>query len=419
MEPEKISSIISGMKVDRKQQEGQAKKEKQKKYLPVVPNVNSRIPTSMHAMELSLIFNTSSGEREKRACERVLKNGYYIRAVAPTDSIPGQPGLIKEEDLSTLLVCFLLLQHSGAKPSKYTFETTPYQITKLFGGTIGGENYTKLKNSLDRLVANYVSTNFWWDKVLGQRIDESNFHFLEGVDKGQDKALRITLGSKIVESLEKGYLRILEESDLKHIIKLRGHAKVLALFFIKLLGYKTEQTLNLKTVLRYLGMEEKWSKLPAFRFNRNVKRSVIPSMEKASSAIGFSCAYNKDKQQFHLRRAKKIKQIVSHREELSKGAGAKRGEQERENERGSYDPLLTQRKNEAFKNLIDIGVASEMIIKLFDESDIEEIERQIEWLPYRKSDNPAGILVSAIHGQWIMPQEYEQRREESLSSRES
>jgi hypothetical protein len=413
MEPEKISSIISGMKVDGKRQEGQVKKKKQKKYLPVVQNVNSKVPTSMHAMELGLIFNTSSGERERRSCERVLRNGYYIRAAAPTDSIPGQPGLIKEEDLSTLLVCFLLLQHSGAKPSKYTFETTPYQITKLFGGTIGGENYTKLKNSLDRLVANYVSTNFWWDKVLGQRIDESNFHFLEGVDKGQDKALRITLGSKIVESLEKGYLRILEESDLKHIIKLRGHAKVLALFFIKLLGYKTEQALNLKTVLRYLGMEEKWSNLPVFRFNRNVKRSVIPSMEKASSAIGFSCAYNKDKQQFHLRRTKKIKQIESREGELPMGIEAKRTEQD------THDLLLIQRKNETFRRLTGIGVAPEMITKLFDEADIDEIERQIEWLPYRKSDNPAGILVAAIRGQWIMPPEYEQKREEALISRES
>ena len=56
-----------------------------------------------------------------------------------------------------------------------------------------------------------------------------------------------------------------------------------------------------------------------------------------------------------------------------------------------------------------------MIIKLFDESDIEEIERQIEWLPYRKSDNPAGILVSAIRDRWIIPAEYEQTREKTAA----
>jgi len=158
-------------------------------------------------------------------------------------------------------------------------------------------------------------------------------------------------------------------------------------------------------------MEEKWSKLPAFRFNRNVKRSVIPSMEKASSAIGFGCAYNKDKQQFHLRRIGKLKQIESREGELPQGPETKRIEQD------AQDPLLIQRKNEAFRRLTDIGVAPEMISKLFDEAGIDEIEKQIEWLSHRKSDNPAGILISAIRGRWVMPAEHEQKREEALISR--
>jgi hypothetical protein len=259
--------------------------------------------------------------------------------------------------------------------------------------------------------SNHIETNFWWDTINGERIIKNNFNFVSSVVEGEKKSLRISLNRDIVESLEKGYVKFLTESSLRDILKLRGHAKVLALFLLKLVGSKSRQDLNLRTVLKYLGVEDKYNKLPGYRFRFYVSKMITPAMEKAAKAIGLSCAYNKDKQQFHLRRIGKLKQIESREGELPRGPEAKRIGQ------GSYDPLLTQRKNEAFKNLIDIGVASEMIIKLFDESDIEEIERQIEWLPYRKSDNPAGILVSAIRGRWIIPVGYEQKREESLMSR--
>jgi hypothetical protein len=118
MEPVKISEIIPGVKVEKKPQE-------QETQSPVVKKETPRIPTPMQAMELSLIFNTSPEERKQRWCQRSLKNDYYIKAAAPTANDPGQPGLIREEDLNALLVCFLLLKHSRIKQDKYTFETTP------------------------------------------------------------------------------------------------------------------------------------------------------------------------------------------------------------------------------------------------------------------------------------------------------
>ena len=117
---------------------------------------------------------------------------------------------------------------------------------------------------------------------------------------------------------------------------------------------------------------------------------------------------SKDRQQFHLRKVGKIKQIESRKEELSCTP---------ESKKDGRDPFLTQRKNEISKKLTDIGVAPEMIVKLFAKAGIEEIERQIEWLPYRKSSNPAGILVSAIRSRWIMPVEYEREREKCHRSR--
>ena len=416
MEPEKISGIISEMNVVKELQKEKKKREKQ---LIVVREESSKIPTSMQAMELSLVFNTSLDERKQGWCKRYLKSDYYVEARAVIPEPESEPDLIREEDLNTLLVCFLLLKHSRIKPSKYTFETTPYQITKFFGEDIGGRQYADLKESLSRLQANRISTNFWWDTVNGERAIKNDFHFLNSVREGEEKSLRISLSEDIVESLEHGYVKLLTESSLRGILKIRGHAKVLALFLLKLLGYKSHQDLNLKTVLRYLGVENKYNKLPGYRFRFYISKMITPAVEKAAKVIGFTCAYNKNKQQFHLRRITKIEQIESHEEELSGGTEAEGIEQGRGKEENSHDPLLTQRKNEAFRRLTDIGVASEMITKIFNEFNIEEIERQIEWLPYRKSDDPPAVFVSAIHNHWEMPAEYEQKREETLKLRES
>lgn len=412
MKPVKISEIIPRIKAEKKLRDEKVKKETQ---FPIAKKETSRIPTPMQAMELSLIFNTSSEERKQRWCQRSLKNDYYIKAAAPTANDPDQPGLIREEDLNTLLVCFLLLKHSRVKLDKYTFETTPYQITKIFKQPTeegkefkGGKDYEWLRNSLRRMQANKIETNFWWDTVNGERVIQNNFSFLSSVTAGEQRSLRITFAPEMLRSLEQGYVKFLEEKSLLEILKLRGHAKVLTLFLLKLLGHKPQQDLNLQTVLRYLGVENRWSKLPPFRFNDNIKRTIIPAMERAAKAIGLSCVYNKDKRQFHLRRSRKTKEL----EELQREV---RSETPLEQE----DPLLALRKNQASMKLIEIGVHSEMVTKLFDEADIDEIERQIEWLPHRKSDNPAGVLVSAIRGRWVMPAECEQEREEMLKSRES
>lgn len=421
MEPERVSNILPAIHTGQKLRE---EKQRKKKQLPIVKRESTKIPTSMHAMELSLVFNTSLEERKQGWCRRYIKENCYVEAVAPTANAPDQPELMREEDLSTLLGCFLLLEHSRAKPNRYTFETTPYQITKVFRQPTepgkefkGGRDYKRLKDSLERLQGNKIATNFWWDTINGERVVKNNFNFVSTVVEGEAKSLRICLNPEIVEGLEKGYLRFLQESDLKDIIKLRGYAKVLALFLLKVVGYKESQDFKLATILRYLGVEDKYNKLPGHRFNFYITKMIVPAVEKAAKSIGFSCTYRKDKKQLHLYRIKKVKQIEIPEQELPRQIEAKESAQEKTEGEKSQDPLLTERRNEAFRRLTDVGVHAEMMNKIFSQFDIEEIERQIEWLPYRKSDNPAGVIVSAIYGRWDMPTGYEQKREEALRSR--
>ena len=311
--PETIKKILGRTEVGR---ELQREKDRQKKQLVRSEKKrNYSVPTEMHSMELSLIFNTTLAEREKGWCRRDLWNGRYIEA--GKSKLPNDKGLIQGEDLSVLLGCFLFLKHSKTKHNKYTFETTPYQILRLFGedkdiqrDITGGRDYQRLRDSLNRLQSNNISTNFWWDTIKGERVIKYNFHFLESVGEGEQKTLRVRLSKDIADSIEKGYVKYLRKNSLLNIIRLRGHAKILALYLLKLAGHKKELEQNLETVLRLLGLEEKYKRMEKRYFNRYVKEVVAPAMERASKTIGFHCEYRGEEKKFYLHRPLSI----SHKE---------------------------------------------------------------------------------------------------------
>jgi len=302
--PERVGKIINQTEAGR---ELQREKNRQKKQLAKTEKRrNYPVPTEMHSMELSPIFNTTLAEREKGWCKRTLWNGKYIEA--GKSGLPSDKGLIRGEDLSVLLGCFLFLKHTNKiKYDKYTFETTPYQILKLFGENkdiqrdiTGGKDYQRLRNSLNRLQSNNISTNFWWNTIKKERTVKYNFHFLESVGEGEQKSLRVRLSKDIADSIEKGYVKYLKKNSLLNIIRLRGHAKILALYLLKLAGHKKDLEQNLDTVLRLLGLEEKYKKMEKRYFNRYVKEVIVPAMERASETIGFYCKYREEEKKFYL-----------------------------------------------------------------------------------------------------------------------
>ena len=40
---------------------------------------------------------------------------------------------------------------------------------------------------------------------------------------------------------------------------------------------------------------------------------------------------------------------------------------------------------------------------LLDRFDLERIQHQLDWLPYRKVRNPAGFIVAAVEGDYEKP----------------
>jgi hypothetical protein len=60
----------------------------------------------------------------------------------------------------------------------------------------------------------------------------------------------------------------------------------------------------------------------------------------------------------------------------------------------------TERAAAVRARLIEVGIGKGAAAKLVREFSIESIEQQLEWLPHRKADNPAGMLIESIRGAW-------------------
>lgn len=75
-------------------------------------------------------------------------------------------------------------------------------------------------------------------------------------------------------------------------------------------------------------------------------------------------------------------------------------------------------------SLASLGVSEDVVQELIRDpnTSVEEIQRQIDWLPARKpGSNPAALLVKAIRGHWPMPhlaKEAEAKREAKSQQRE-
>jgi len=60
-------------------------------------------------------------------------------------------------------------------------------------------------------------------------------------------------------------------------------------------------------------------------------------------------------------------------------------------------------EGDARRRLLAIGVSKEEVERLLSEYPIEEIRRQLEWLPERGARNPARFIVAAIRGSYAPP----------------
>ncbi len=281
---EKIGNIVNQIVKDVKEKKEEIKTE-QKEY--AIAKKEDTVSVEQNTMELMLVLNTTQEEQEKGIARRELGNGRYIEIQALRYG-----ELCKREDITTLLVCFLLLKHAE-KRKGCSFETTYYQISRMLGGT-GGKDYKDIKNSLDRLSDNKLKTNFWWDTIAGERITKSKFSFLSRTDESETKEhLRIIFDRYVAESMEQGYIKFLEEKNLKDILKIKSYfAKTLVLLFMKRFWEGNPMPHNLDTILEYLGIKEKYKNLPRWRRNDYIKRHIIPAVQEAARFLGYTAIYN-------------------------------------------------------------------------------------------------------------------------------
>lgn len=277
---EKIDGIVERVIGESKQ-----KTKEVKTGLMIRQEKGQAVRVEQNILDASVIFNTTEQERTRGVVERWVdkEKTKYIKLFA---RVEGE--LVKVEDLNFLLGCFLLLKHARVKVNKYTIETNYKQIGELLLLTDAGLNYENIREGLSRLVTNFVETNFWWDTINGERIVKSEFHFLDRVDKGEVEKVRIRMNPEIVDSMEKGYLKVLEEKNLLKMLRLKGYAKVLALLFAKKLGIDQEKTYTIMYVLELLGVKEKYEKYERWERNEYFKRVIIPAVSQAADVLGYT-----------------------------------------------------------------------------------------------------------------------------------
>ncbi|HRR96940.1 MAG TPA: hypothetical protein P5150_09470, partial [Candidatus Ratteibacteria bacterium] len=275
--------------------------QKQKKETEATRIVNlskthskNNLPIEQNTMEFASVFNTTKEEQEKKIVTR------YFPGLNPqgekrfvkfgTGTLEGNE-LVKLEDLNTLLACFLLLQHAD-KRKGYSFETSYNKLAKMVfdvpdSRPAGGREIAEIKKSLNRLSVCIMETNFWWHKIGNERIVKKITHLMAN-EEGEEESVRISFSEDIAKSMEMGYIRWLEDKKLKDILRLRGHAKVLVLFFLKRIGQEKLGVYTMESVLEYLGVKEKYEKMPTMYKNQEIKRTIIPAIEKAVKVLGLS-----------------------------------------------------------------------------------------------------------------------------------
>ena len=67
----------------------------------------------------------------------------------------------------------------------------------------------------------------------------------------------------------------------------------------------------------------------------------------------------------------------------------------------SSDPTLVK----LAVRLQELGVSGTRIVELLSKYPPEEIERQLDWLPYRKAKRPEAFVIDAIRNNYSAPKE--------------
>ena len=370
----------------------------------ITENRKPEVGVEQNSLELALVFSTSPEEQKKGWCKRELGNGKYIQVqtVVATEDESTNVSLIRDLDISTLLVSFLLLKHATIKPSKYSFETTPYQILRFLGKEDSKENYKALKDSLLRLAGNFVTTNFWWDTINKERTVKKYFHFLGSVGEGEKKSLRISINEDIAKSFEAGYIKYLDEQNLLEILKLQGYAKILALYFLKLIGEKTNFEQKLDTILKLLGKEEKYKTYSVRRFNENVNRVIVPAVKKALEIIGFDCFYNNKERKFYFFKKKEQTKIEPQNTVKNDQINYYHPFNFKELENDYTKEKLTQ----AMKQ---IGITENEIKKILSTYPVESVKHWLVCLPYGDFKNPTGAMLNGLKNGYPPPGDVEDK----------
>ena len=312
--------------------------------------------------------------------EVVLENGLTVkRRLVVENYKDGIPGPYDQDVLMGILKI-------GTERNKLTEDIplTVYEVAKELDDT---NHWTRVRKSIERL----VNTNYKSEQVVlvkesgGQYYLSDLFHILESarfldksvMNKGRsNEATKVRFNRFFITNFMNDYYKYI---DLAEYLKLRSPiAKKLYMYLEKKKFEKNKYQVKLDNLAGILPLEVN----EYYRIRSVLKKAHEKLIEKS---IIKSFEFEKDK-------------VVYHFPDKKEQRAAKKEKPE----------------NALVGKLVNNGVTTVVAENLVKKYDACVIEKQLEYLGYRKAGNAPGLLVKAIVEDWAAPSEHvnKKRQEE-------
>ncbi len=320
---------------------------------------------SEESLETTNIIHTPDGQRLEQ----------YVKVVGGREyGIPGPA----ERDVHVGIM--KLVHRAGGMPSDGMVSFSLYELLKILGKNRGGNNYERVRESLDRIADCVIyAQNAFYDNETEQfrthRFTPWSVHFASS-KRGKGRSTErhvLKFHETLVHSYNSGYLKTLD-TDFFFSLKSPMAKSVYQLVDAKRRG-NLAWTVGVQQLRQLVPMPE------SYRYDSKIREKVEPGLRELQRR-GFLERYDYEQrgedQVICFRISRKFVE-VRHRPQVS----------------------LSSRERKTADALIRHGVASERAEKLVADNGVGHCSRYLDALAHQSGvSNPAGWLIKYIENAW-------------------
>src|SRR5215213_6280459 len=320
---------------------------------------------SEESLEATNVIRTPDGQRLEQ----------YVKVVGGREY--GLPGPTERDVYVGIMK---LVHRAGGLPPDGVVSFSLYELLKVLGKNRGGNNYEKVRESLDRIADSVIyAKNAFYDNETEQfrthRFTPWSVHF-SSTRQGQGRSAErhvVKFHEILVRSYNSGFLKTLD-TDFFFALKNPMAKSLYQLVDAKRRG-KLSWTVGVQQLRQLIPMPE------SYRYDSKIREKVEPGLKEL-------------KRRGFLERAdyeqRGEDQVICFR--ISRNFAQSRGRPQ---------VALSSRERDTADALIGHGVSTEKAEKLVSDNGARHCRRYLEALPHQSAiTNPAGWLIKYIENAW-------------------